>query len=554
MGARSDEMTDTPYDQNSSFGTTISIASMRAAGLTSLSFWSFPILLSAFLAFVALYDFVIFHTLAELFAILVASVMFVLAWHTSSVARNRFMLVLACGYFWTGALDLAHTLAYKGLELLPYSGINASAQIWIVTRYFEALLLLLAPWLAGYRISKHVILAASGAISIALLGWVLSGSFPVAYVEGKGLTMFKVGSEFVIIAILMAAIWMLLHFRPVKEPVNMTLMVAALIVTAVTEMTFTTYVDPFGIANFIGHILKLLSFWLIFKAIIATSIQQPYLDMQSALQQAQDSTAVAEKANKAKSDFLSMMSHDLRTPLNAIMGFSDMMRGQVLGSLGNPKYVEYSDAIHKSGAYLVSLINDILDVSKIESGHYKLDEEELDLQEVIREIHVGVATRVPADSHALKIEIAPDSPLLLADRRATLQILANLIGNAAKFSTTGSDILVSWKPAGKDRWVLSIADTGCGIPADKLETIIEPFVQANPLVSRKHEGVGLGLHIVHLLAKLHNAALKISSVEGKGTTVSLTYPPERIMQRGQRNASGLRGDPNDAPEYRQVSG
>ena len=258
-------MTDTPYDQNSSFGTTISIASMRAAGLTSLSFWSFPILLSAFLAFVALYDFVIFHTLAELFAILVASVMFVLAWHTSSVARNRFMLVLACGYFWTGALDLAHTLAYKGLELLPYSGINASAQIWIVTRYFEALLLLLAPWLAGYRISKHVILAASGAISIALLGWVLSGSFPVAYVEGKGLTMFKVGSEFVIIAILMAAIWMLLHFRPVKEPVNMTLMVAALIVTAVTEMTFTTYVDPFGIANFIGHILKLLSFWLIFK-------------------------------------------------------------------------------------------------------------------------------------------------------------------------------------------------------------------------------------------------------------------------------------------------
>lgn len=547
-------MTDTPYDQNSRFGTIISVASIRAAGLTSLSFWSFPILLSAFLAFVALYDFVIFHTLAEFFAILVAFVMFALAWYTSALAKNRFMLVLACGYFWIGALDLSHTLAYKGLELLPYSGVNAAAQIWVATRYFEALVLLLSPWLAGYRIPKTTIMATGGAVSVALLGWVLSGAFPQAYIEGRGLTAFKIGSEFAIVALLLGAIWSLLHFRPVTEPVNQTLLVSALILTIFTELTFTVYFDPFGFANFTGHILKLLSFWLIFQALIASNIQRPYKDLRSALQQAQESTAAAEKANKAKSDFLSMMSHDLRTPLNAIMGFSDMMRGQVLGPLGNSKYVEYSDAIHKSGAYLVSLINDILDVSKIESGHYKLEEEELDLQEVIREIHVGVATRVPADSHALKIEIAPDSPLLLADRRATLQILANLIGNAAKFSTAGSDILVSWRPAAQGRWVLSIADTGCGIPADKLETIIQPFVQANPLVSRKHEGVGLGLHIVHLLAKLHNAALKISSVEGKGTTVSLTYPPERIVQRGQRNASGLRGDPNDAPEYRQVSG
>ena len=538
IGARSDEMTDTPYDKNSRAGTIISVASLRAAGLTRLDFWSFPALLTLLLALVALYDFVIFHTLVELFAILVAFVMFVLAWHTSALAQNRFMLVLACGYFWIGVLDLAHTLAYKGLELLPYSGVNAAAQIWIVTRYFEAVVLLLAPGLAGYRVSKINIMVAGGAVSVALLAWVLSGTFPQAYIEGRGLTAFKIGSEFAIVALLLGAIWTFLHFRSVTEPANLTLLVAALILTIFTELTFTVYFDPFGVANFTGHILKLLSFWLIFQAIIASNIERPYKDLRSALQQAQQSTAAAEKANKAKSDFLSMMSHDLRTPLNAIMGFSDMMRGQVLGSLGNPKYVEYSDAIHKSGAYLVSLINDILDVSKIESGHYELEEEELDLQEVVREIHVGVATRVPEDSHALKIDMAADSPLLLADRRATLQILANLIGNAAKFSTAGSDILVSWKPADQGRWVLSIADTGCGIAADKLETIIEPFVQANPLVSRKHEGVGLGLHIVHLLAKLHDATLKISSVEGKGTTVSLTYPPERIVQWEKRKAAG----------------
>ncbi|RKQ68096.1 MASE3 domain-containing protein [Oceanibaculum indicum] len=531
-------MTDTPYDKKSQTGPIISLASLHTSGLVRLDFWSFPALLTLLLALVALYDFVIFHTLAELFAILVAFVMFVLAWHTSALTQNRFMLVLACGYFWIGTLDLAHTLAYKGLELLPYSGVNAAAQIWIVTRYFEAVLLLVAPGLAGYRISKTAIMTAGGAVSVALLAWVLSGIFPQAYVEGKGLTAFKIGSEFLIVALLVGAIWTLLHFRPVTEPVNLTLLVSALILTIFTELTFTVYLDPFGFANFTGHILKLLSFWLIFQAIIASNIERPYKDLQSALQQAQQSTAAAEKANKAKSDFLSMMSHDLRTPLNAVMGFSDMMRGQVLGSLGNPKYVEYSDAIHKSGAYLVSLINDILDVSKIESGHYELEEEELDLQEVIREIHVGVATRVPADSHALKIDMAADSPLLLADRRATLQILANLIGNATKFSTAGSDIRVSWKADDQGRWVLSITDTGCGIAADKLETIIEPFVQANPLVSRKHEGVGLGLHIVHLLAKLHDATLKISSVEGKGTTVSLAYPPERIVQRENRKAAG----------------
>lgn len=504
-------------------------ARLASTGMTTLRFWLFPLLLTAVLVLIAAIDFVIFHTLAELFAISVALVMFALSWYTRDFTRNHFLLFLACGYFWVGVLDLAHMLSYKGLEIMPYSGTNASSQFWVVTRYYEAALLLLAPMVATRSFAKEWLFAVNGTVATALATLVMSGGLPDTYLEGSGLTPFKIGSEYAIILLLAGAALALLRRRGLIEPDERTLLVASIVLTAGAELTFTVYVDPHGLANLVGHVFKLFSFWLIFQAIVASNLRKPYIDLQDAVTVASESRRSAEQANRAKSDFLSMMSHDLRTPLNAIIGFSDMMRLQTLGPLGNPKYAEYTEAITRSGAQLVDLINDILDVSKIESGAYALHEEMVAIRPLLSEICFGFDREAPLGTHAVRLYIPDDAPLLLADRRALSQIATNLIGNAAKFSEPGSEITIAWHACGAGRWELCVRDQGCGIPADRIGRITEPFVQGHPHLSRRHRGVGLGLHIVRLLAELHGASLRIDSVEGHGTAVHVAFPAARVV-------------------------
>ena len=502
---------------------------LSRTGLTTLRFWIFPLFLTLVLLVISRVDFVIFHTLAEFFAISVALVMFALSWHTRSFTNDRFLLFLSCGYFWIGALDLAHALSYKGLEIMPHSGTNASSQFWIVTRYYEASLLFLAPVLARRSHRKEWLFAANGLLAVALCAWVLSGHLPDTYVEGTGLTAFKIYSEYAIIVLLSGAITMLLRHGDRIDRDESTLLVASILLTMGAELSFTVYVDPHGLANLVGHVFKLLSFWVIFQAVVANNLRKPYIDLQGALALARESRRAAEQANRAKSDFLSMMSHDLRTPLNAIIGFSDMMRLQVLGPLGSPRYLEYTEAIRKSGAQLVDLINDILDVSKIENGSYPLDEEVVAVGPLLSDVCSGFDRRMGLGSHAIRIDIPDDSPDLLADRRALSQIATNLVGNSAKFSEPGSEIVVSWHAGTGGAWALGVHDRGCGIPADRIDRVTEPFVQGHPHLSRQRQGIGLGLHIVRLLSGLHGADLRIDSVEGRGTSVTVTFPAARVV-------------------------
>lgn len=503
---------------------------LRRANVMSPAFWAFPMALAAILVLVALYDFVVFHTLAEFFAIAVAMVMFALAWHTSDFARNQFLIFLACGFFWIGVLDLAHALAYKGIELLPYSGPNAASQLWIVTRYYEAVLLVAAPLLSGRGIGKLKLFLANGVLAGLLALWVETRLFPDTFIEPGGLTAFKIASEYAIILILCVAAWAMIARRWPVAPEEATLMVCSVVLTILAELAFTFYIDVFGFSNLVGHILKLFSYWLFFQSVVAHNLRKPYIELHRTLQQSRQSREAAEHANRAKSDFLSMMSHDLRTPLNAIMGFSDLMRLETFGPLGDTRYREYVESIHKSGAHLVHLINDILDVSKIESGNYPLEEEAIDLGALFEDIHLGFDAYLPAGRGRVRLDLPDGAPRLYAERRAMAQIAANLVGNAIKFSDGGEPVTVAWEPVGASgSWSLTVRDRGCGIARDKLDRITEPFFQGDPHLSRRHGGIGLGLHIVKLLAGLHGARLEIESEIGVGTTARVCFPAHRIL-------------------------
>ena len=236
----------------------------------------------------------------------------------------------------------------------------------------------------------------------------------------------------------------------------------------------------------------------------------------------------AQKANKSKSDFLANMSHELRTPLNAIIGFSDIISQEMLGPISNAKYVEYCHDINNSGSHLLSIINEILDLAKAESGKLKLQEGETDILACIDE---AFRTCGPAaEKSGITLRLAPrhDDALILADRRFILQIVLNLVSNAVKFTPRGGSVEVSVR-AGDDGIAVAVRDTGIGIPEDNLERVMRPFEQVETSYARSHGGTGLGLPYSAKLAELHDGAIRLESVLHQGTVATLWLPASRLM-------------------------
>lgn len=233
----------------------------------------------------------------------------------------------------------------------------------------------------------------------------------------------------------------------------------------------------------------------------------------------------AESANRSKSEFLANMSHELRTPLNAIIGFSEMISAGTFGPLGSERYAEYIHDIHTSGNYLLNVINDILDMSKIEAGHFSLDREDIDLYPLIEETVRVISLQAEQKHITVETSIA-ETITASADRRAIKQVLINLLSNAVKFTGDGGRILVRARKT-NGALILTIKDTGCGIPRDALKKLGHPFEQVENQFTKTHTGSGLGLAISRSLAELHNGALRICSTEGVGTIVSVRIPDRK---------------------------
>lgn len=237
----------------------------------------------------------------------------------------------------------------------------------------------------------------------------------------------------------------------------------------------------------------------------------------------------AEIANQSKSEFLANMSHELRTPLNAILGFSEMMQHQVFGKLGARQYEEYVGHINESGRHLLDIINDILDLSKIESGRLTLKEEYIDIAPVYADVQTLLTPRARERGVNIECDVAASLPRLYADRRLIKQILLNLLSNSVKFTEKGGTILMSARMADDRSMRLVISDTGIGMTRQELEVALTPFGQAGTTTTRSHEGTGLGLPLVKNLVELHGGELIIQSVKGKGTTVTASFPPRRTF-------------------------
>jgi two-component system cell cycle sensor histidine kinase PleC len=238
----------------------------------------------------------------------------------------------------------------------------------------------------------------------------------------------------------------------------------------------------------------------------------------------------AVAANRAKSNFLANMSHELRTPLNAIIGFSDMIKNGVAGSVANGKFLEYIHHINESGTHLLGLINDILDLSKIEVGKLELHEERVDVAGLVQSCVTLVNGRAEHNSGVtIDCEIPHGLPLLRADGRKLKQIVVNILSNAVKFTDGGGVVTVKTSYDLATGTVLQITDTGIGIAPEDIPKTLEPFSQVDSELSRKYEGTGLGLPLTKSLVELHGGTLDLQSTLGVGTTVTVRFPAERII-------------------------
>jgi len=238
----------------------------------------------------------------------------------------------------------------------------------------------------------------------------------------------------------------------------------------------------------------------------------------------------ADTASRTKSEFLANMSHELRTPLNAIMGFSEVIKNEMFGHIAVPQYVEYARDIYSSGRHLLDIINDILDLSKVEAGKFELSEENVAIEEVV----FAVCNIIKGKADEKNLHIAPRlpgvMPRLYADKRALKQMMLNLLSNAVKFTPKDGDVCISAKLEANGGVAIAVSDSGIGVAQGDMRKVMAPFGQVDSVLAREHEGTGLGVPLVKAMIELHGGTLSFDSAPGVGSVVTLRFPPERSVR------------------------
>ena len=470
---------------------------------------------------VSYYNYLLFHSFAETFSIVIGFALFVVAWNTRRVLDNRYFLFIGIAYLFVAFLDLFHLFSYKGIGIFPANDANLPTQLWVAARYLESISLLVAVFLIGKKIRAARTFGSFFGITSLLLISILLGIFPDCFVEGVGLTPFKIASEYAICVILGISLYLLIGQKSQFDRSVLNLLIASIATTIISELAFTFYVSVYGISNMIGHYFKIISFYLIYKAVVVTGLVKPYDLMFRNIKESEDilrvKTEQLEIANKELESFAYSVSHDLRAPLRAIDGFSNMLLSDI-GDQLDPESRRKFNIIRKNIAKMGQLIDDVLNFSR--TGRTFVSRAGVDMQALVKDVWRELKDGNPGRNMEL---IVTHLPAATGDRALVRQVLANILGNAVKFTREREKAVIEVSGSNsRDFNTYCIRDNGTGFDMHYYDKLFEIFRRMHS--EKEYEGTGVGLAIAKKIIDKHGGRIWAESKTGEGATFYFTLP------------------------------
>jgi signal transduction histidine kinase len=442
-------------------------------------------------------SYLLFHTLAETFAVAVASAVFMLAFNARLAPKGGFLLVLGAAYLPVAVLDLLHAISYQGVGILPIDGPNLATQLWISARYIEALALAIAPFALRTAPRPRLVLLGWSLIGGVLLVLIFSGRFPDSFVPGQGLTTFKIVSEYVIAGVLLGTLYTMHRRRHLLAPEPYFLVQAAIGVTVAAELLFTLYQDPYGATNQLGHVLKVVSYYLVYRAVFEVGLRDPFALL---LREVEEQRHELEASNAELELYARTVSHDLRSPLSAVTSAIDLMRAAAEKPDAPRATSERALAvIERNVQAALRLVDDVLRLAKAGSRGELV--EDVDVTAVVARI---VAERsVELTNAGLRVEADTDLGVLEAAPAHVYQVFSNLVNNAiAHAGGRATSIEIRKLPSRRRQSRYLVRDDGPGIPEQHLESIFSPFFSGRP------GGTGIGLAIVQRIVGRYGGEIR----------------------------------------------
>lgn len=466
----------------------------------------------------SLHSYLLFHSIAEIFCITIGASIFIITWNTKDKIQNKYILLVGIAYLFISILDMLHMLAFTGMDIITDDHFSAN-QLWIAARYMESASLLAACFVfyRGWTINARRVFLVYALLTAAVVASIfLWHVFPACYIDGLGQTGFKIISEYVVCGILLAALMLLLACREQFNPRILRYLCMSMVLTILSELTFTRYISNYGFTNMLGHMLKIASYYLIYKAIIEKGLNRPFDLIFRELQTRQHDLQVA---NATKDRFFAIVSHDLRNPFMGIAGLSKRLLNKYDQITDEEKLKEIG-IIHTSSAAAFELLENLLTWSRTQTDEIVCSPGCLDAHQMAERALAVVANSAHGKNITLHNGI-PRGMSAYADENMLRTVLRNVLSNAVKFSHAGSIVTLTGN-ADNGMVTIAVADQGLGMTDEECAALFRLDGWISRPGTANERGSGLGLILCKEFMEKNGGTIAVESSLGNGTTVTLS--------------------------------
>lgn len=471
------------------------------------------------------------HNVAEIASVVISCAVFIVAWYNYKQSKRLYELLISLTFLAVGIIDFAHTLSYNGMpDFLTVNSVNKASTYWIVARLVQAVGFLAIVITTQSRIKKNlnsnIYLGITISVTILSVWYIaLRGKgLPPMYQVGKGQTDAKLMFEYLIIGMEFAAL-VILSIK--KSQSTRYYLEAAILLGIFSEIAFTLYSSAYDTYNLIGHIYKIVAFICILRGLFVTSVVNLHLAnriLRERRRKLNEANRKLERVNTLKTDFLASTNHELRTPLTAIIAFTELLMDKETGPL-NEVQLDYLHEINESSQILLTEINNILDLSKVEAGRMKLHIEKAEICEVLQVVLRQLRPVFKQKKQKVEIVLLKELPSAFMDIDKIKKVFINLLYNAHKFSHEEGIITVEITLSEDSGGIqVNVRDNGIGLSMDQVANIFDKFYQVESTLNKHQHGTGLGLTLARHFVELHGGRIWVKSAIEQGSTFSFVIP------------------------------